>query len=110
MVVIYSKKKNNPRPHVVFQTVTPYHAVGVPKSKNVVLNSNHSYFLLVDNGTVGKFGCEVALRRKVEKYISQQKISTSEIAQLIKTGLSLKGKNWLNTSTGISICSSLCFT
>jgi transient receptor potential cation channel subfamily M protein 3 len=61
------------------QTITPYHAVASPKSQNVVLNSNHSYFLLVDNGMVRKFGCEVALRKKVEKMISQQKIITSEI-------------------------------
>ena len=62
----------------VFQTVTPYHAIAAPKSNNVVLNSNHSYFILVDNGTVGKYGAEIILRKKLEKYLSQLKITTSE--------------------------------
>ncbi|ELT97529.1 hypothetical protein CAPTEDRAFT_120255, partial [Capitella teleta] len=55
--------------------MVPYHAVASPKSNNVVLNSNHSYFILVDNGTVGKFGCEIILRRSLEKFVSQQKIT-----------------------------------
>ncbi|XP_064619053.1 transient receptor potential cation channel subfamily M member 3-like isoform X3 [Lineus longissimus] len=57
--------------------VRPYHAIAKPKTNNAVLNSNHSYFLLVDNGTVGKYGSEILLRRRLEKYISQQRISTS---------------------------------
>jgi transient receptor potential cation channel subfamily M protein 3 len=61
----------------LLQKVVPYHAVVSPKSNNVVLNSNHSYFILVDNGTVGKFGCEIVLRRRLEKFISQQKITMS---------------------------------
>ena len=61
-----------------FQIVTPYHAISSPKSLNVVLNSNHSHFLLVDNGTVGKYGCEVGFRRKLEKCVSQQKIMTGQ--------------------------------
>ena len=61
-----------------FQTVTPYHAIQNPKSNNVVLNSNHSYFILVDNGTIGKYGGEIILRKKLEKFISQQKITTRE--------------------------------
>ncbi len=39
------------------------------------MNSSHSCFLLVDNGTVGKYGGEVILRKRFEKYLSQQKIS-----------------------------------
>ena len=64
--------------YLSFQTVTPYHAIAAPKTNNVVLNSNHSYFILVDNGSVGKYGAEILLRKKLEKYISQQKITTSE--------------------------------
>ena len=64
--------------HFSLQTVTPYHAIASPKTNNVVLNSNHSYFILVDNGTVGKYGAEILLRKKLEKYISQQKITTSK--------------------------------
>jgi len=56
------------------QVTKPYHANAIPKGNSVVLNCNHSYFLLSDDGTVGKFGCEIVLRRKLEKFISQQKI------------------------------------
>jgi hypothetical protein len=44
------------------------------RSKLAVLNNRHAYFLLVDNGTQGKYGAEVILRRKLEKYISNQKL------------------------------------
>ncbi|KAK2154072.1 hypothetical protein NP493_2229g00014 [Ridgeia piscesae] len=56
--------------------VTAYHAISTPKSTNVVLNSNHSHFLLVDNGTVGKYGCEINFRKRLEKHIAQQRIIT----------------------------------
>jgi len=59
---------------VCVQVTKPYHANAIPKGNSVVLNCNHSYFLLSDDGTVGKFGCEIVLRRKLEKFISQQKI------------------------------------
>ena len=39
-----------------------------------MLNNRHAYFLLVDNGTQGKYGAEIILRRKLEKYISNQKL------------------------------------
>ncbi|XP_025077050.1 transient receptor potential cation channel subfamily M member 3-like isoform X4 [Pomacea canaliculata] len=54
--------------------VVPYHCVTSTKINSSVLNSNHSYFLLADNGTVGKYGGEIIFRRKLEKYIAQQKI------------------------------------
>ena len=42
------------------------------------MNKHHAYFLLVDNGTVGKYGAEIALRRKLEKFISTQSLSGSK--------------------------------
>ncbi|KAK7010748.1 transient receptor potential cation channel subfamily M member 1 [Biomphalaria glabrata] len=54
--------------------VVPYHCVSSTKSNSSVLNNNHSYFVLVDNGTVGKYGGEILFRKKFEKYIAQQKI------------------------------------
>lgn len=60
------------------QVVVPYHCVSSPKSNYAVLNSNHSYFLLVDNGTVGKYGGEILFRKKMEKFISHQKICISK--------------------------------
>ncbi|NXL85813.1 TRPM6 protein, partial [Alectura lathami] len=36
----------------------------------------HSHFLMADDGTVGKYGNEMMLRRNLEKYLSLQKIHT----------------------------------
>ncbi|XP_077989060.1 transient receptor potential cation channel subfamily M member 3-like [Glandiceps talaboti] len=55
--------------------VQPYYTVPCPTSKGAILNSSHTHFLLVDNGTVGTYGAEIMLRRRLEKYISQQRIS-----------------------------------
>ncbi|XP_073954021.1 transient receptor potential cation channel, subfamily M isoform X7 [Choristoneura fumiferana] len=52
----------------------PYHAMASPRSKLAVLNNRHAYFLLVDNGSVGRYGAEIVLRRKLEKYIAAQKL------------------------------------
>ncbi|KAF8771333.1 Transient receptor potential cation channel like protein [Argiope bruennichi] len=61
----------------------PYHSISSPKSRFAVLNNHHSYFILVDNGTVGKYGAEIALRKRLEKYISQQKIYTRKLNSLL---------------------------
>lgn len=60
------------------QVVRPYQTMSNPMSKLTVLNSMHSHFILADNGTTGKYGAEVKLRRQLEKHISLQKINTSE--------------------------------
>ncbi|XP_017907435.1 PREDICTED: transient receptor potential cation channel subfamily M member 2 [Capra hircus] len=36
------------------------------------LDSNHSHFILVDDGTHGRYGVEIPLRTNLEKFISQQ--------------------------------------
>ena len=56
----------------------PYHAIAQPLSRLAVLNNRHAYFLLVDNGTVGKYGAERALRRKLERFVSLQKLNASK--------------------------------
>ena len=38
------------------------------------LDPNHTHFVLVDNGSVGKYGVEIQLRSMLEKLIAQQKI------------------------------------
>ncbi|TFK07099.1 rhomboid-related protein 4 [Platysternon megacephalum] len=53
-----------------------YQTMSNPLSKLCVLNSSHTHFILVDNGTLGKYGAEVKLRRQLEKHISLQKINT----------------------------------
>ncbi|XP_026086140.1 LOW QUALITY PROTEIN: transient receptor potential cation channel subfamily M member 7-like [Carassius auratus] len=54
--------------------VAPYQTLLNPLSKLNVLNNFHSHFVLVDDGTVGKYGAEVKLRRELEKHINQQRI------------------------------------
>uniref|UniRef100_A0A672QCU3 Transient receptor potential cation channel subfamily M member 1-like n=1 Tax=Sinocyclocheilus grahami TaxID=75366 RepID=A0A672QCU3_SINGR len=54
----------------------PYQAISNPLSKLAVLNNSHSHLILSDNGTCGKYGAEVKLRRQLEKHISLQKINT----------------------------------
>uniref|UniRef100_A0A671T4J7 Transient receptor potential cation channel, subfamily M, member 1b n=1 Tax=Sinocyclocheilus anshuiensis TaxID=1608454 RepID=A0A671T4J7_9TELE len=54
----------------------PYQAISNPLSKLAVLNNSYSHFILSDNGTCGKYGAEVKLRRQLEKHISLQKINT----------------------------------
>lgn len=49
-----------------------------PFSKLSALNSSHSHFILADNGTTGKYGAEVRLRRQLEKHIALQKINTRQ--------------------------------
>uniref|UniRef100_A0A8C8M4C9 non-specific serine/threonine protein kinase n=1 Tax=Oncorhynchus tshawytscha TaxID=74940 RepID=A0A8C8M4C9_ONCTS len=52
----------------------PYQPLRSPLSKTVCLNSLHSHFLLVDDGTLGKHACQLGLRRKLERHIQLQKI------------------------------------
>uniref|UniRef100_A0AAV2MTE5 Transient receptor potential cation channel, subfamily M, member 6 n=1 Tax=Knipowitschia caucasica TaxID=637954 RepID=A0AAV2MTE5_KNICA len=52
----------------------PYQSLGNPLSKRACLNGFHSHFLFVDDGTLGKHGCQQGLRRKLEKLINSQKI------------------------------------
>jgi len=51
-----------------------YHAAAHPTTNTAVLNSSHNYFLLADNGTEGKYGADFMLRKKLERYISRQRI------------------------------------
>uniref|UniRef100_A0A669P659 Transient receptor potential cation channel subfamily M member 3 n=1 Tax=Phasianus colchicus TaxID=9054 RepID=A0A669P659_PHACC len=55
-----------------------YQTMSNPLSKLSVLNSSHTHFILADNGTLGKYGAEVKLRRQLEKHISLQKINTPQ--------------------------------
>lgn len=45
------------------------------KPKGPRLDPNHTHFILVDNGTTGQFGVEINLRSKLEKEISEQKVT-----------------------------------
>ncbi|XP_051918376.1 transient receptor potential cation channel subfamily M member 1-like isoform X2 [Hippocampus zosterae] len=54
----------------------PYGTTGNPASKLAALSAGHSHFILADDGTAGKYGAEVALRRHLEKHVALQKINT----------------------------------
>lgn len=50
------------------------------------LDVNHSHFLLVDDGTSGKYGAEIELRGQLEKLISDQPLENSgEDTELFQT-------------------------
>uniref|UniRef100_A0A672N972 non-specific serine/threonine protein kinase n=1 Tax=Sinocyclocheilus grahami TaxID=75366 RepID=A0A672N972_SINGR len=51
-----------------------YQALGNPLSKRASLNGMHSHFLLVDDGTMGKSGCQIDLRKRLERHIHFLKI------------------------------------
>jgi hypothetical protein len=44
-------------------------------SGTACLDNNHTHFILVDDGTNGKYGKEIAFRASLENVISKRKIS-----------------------------------
>uniref|UniRef100_A0A8C6XDS8 Transient receptor potential cation channel subfamily M member 6 n=1 Tax=Naja naja TaxID=35670 RepID=A0A8C6XDS8_NAJNA len=68
-----------------------YQTLGNPLSKLNTLNSMHSHFILVDDGTVGRYGSEMKLRRSLEKYLSLQKIHTRMGQGVPLVGLVVEG-------------------
>uniref|UniRef100_A0A0K0EEN8 LSDAT_euk domain-containing protein n=1 Tax=Strongyloides stercoralis TaxID=6248 RepID=A0A0K0EEN8_STRER len=40
------------------------------RNNYTMLNDRHSYFLLVDNGTVGRYGADMILRKRFENYLT----------------------------------------
>ncbi|XP_014228067.1 transient receptor potential cation channel trpm isoform X2 [Trichogramma pretiosum] len=69
----------------------PYESFASPWSKLAVLNNRHSYFLLVDNGTGGRYGAEIMLRRKLEKYISNLKLQPYTFSSIPVVALVIEG-------------------
>lgn len=63
----------------IHQVFRPYQPLGNPLSKRADLNSFHSHFLLVDDGTLGKYGCQEGVRKKLEKHIQLLKIHPREL-------------------------------
>lgn len=49
--------------------------MAIATKNNATLNSNHYYFLLVDNGTSGKYGGEILLRKRFERFLLKQTIT-----------------------------------
>ncbi|XP_015190777.1 PREDICTED: transient receptor potential cation channel trpm isoform X4 [Polistes dominula] len=69
----------------------PYDCVSSPWTKYTVLNNRHAYFLLVDNGTEGRYGAEIVLRRKLEKYISNLKLQPYTHSSIPVVALVIEG-------------------
>ncbi|XP_044016610.1 transient receptor potential cation channel trpm isoform X3 [Aphidius gifuensis] len=69
----------------------PYDSVASPWTKYAVLNNRHAYFLLVDNGTGGRYGAEIILRRKLEKYISNLKLQPYTHSSIPVVALIIEG-------------------
>ncbi|XP_008938224.1 PREDICTED: transient receptor potential cation channel subfamily M member 6, partial [Merops nubicus] len=81
----------NQRDLIGKDVVCLYQTLSNPLSKLSTLNSMHSHFLMADDGTVGKYGNEMMLRRNLEKYISLQKIHTRMGQGVPVVGLVVEG-------------------
>ncbi|XP_029159547.1 transient receptor potential cation channel trpm isoform X2 [Nylanderia fulva] len=68
-----------------------YDCVSSPWTKYTVLNNRHAYFLLVDNGTGARYGAEIVLRRKLEKYISNLKLQPYTHSSIPVVALVIEG-------------------
>ena len=55
-----------------------------PGSKGALLDSNHSHFILVDNGTEGKYGVEIGLRSRFEEAVMKIKTDSRSAAGMSK--------------------------
>ncbi|XP_066460258.1 transient receptor potential cation channel subfamily M member 6 isoform X1 [Eleutherodactylus coqui] len=68
-----------------------YHTLVNPLSKLTTLNSMHSHFIMADDGTAGKYGNEMKLRRNLEEYIALQQIHTRMGQGVPVVGLVVEG-------------------
>ncbi|XP_019063277.1 transient receptor potential cation channel subfamily M member 6 isoform X2 [Fukomys damarensis] len=81
----------NQRDLIGKDVVCMYQTLGSPISKLTTLNCVHSHFILSDDGTVGKYGSEMKLRRNLEKYLSLQKIHSCSRQGVPVVGLVVEG-------------------
>ncbi|XP_007937798.1 transient receptor potential cation channel subfamily M member 6 [Orycteropus afer afer] len=81
----------NQRDLIGKDVVCLYQTLSNPLSKLTTLNSRHSHFILSDDGTVGKYGNEMKLRRNLEKYLSLQKIHSRTRQGVPVVGLVVEG-------------------
>ncbi|XP_043371027.1 transient receptor potential cation channel subfamily M member 6 [Dermochelys coriacea] len=81
----------NQRDLIGKDVVCLYQTLSNPLSKLSTLNSSHSHFVLADDGTVGKYGNEMKLRRNLEKYLNLQKIHTRMGQGVPVVGLVVEG-------------------
>ncbi|XP_022809071.1 transient receptor potential cation channel subfamily M member 3-like [Stylophora pistillata] len=60
------------------QGVVTYHMTSSLLSEGACLDNNHSHFILVDDGTVGKYGGEIPFRAGLQNCISTKKMERSK--------------------------------
>ena len=51
-------------------------------SEGACLDNNHSHFILVDDGTAGKYGGEIPFRASLQNCITTKKIARSEYGNI----------------------------
>ncbi|XP_073244598.1 transient receptor potential cation channel subfamily M member-like 2 isoform X3 [Porites lutea] len=66
------------REHVIGkQEVAPYQMTSSMISKGACLDNNHTHFILVDDGTINKYGGEISFRASLENCISRKQMEKS---------------------------------
>ncbi|XP_041465678.1 transient receptor potential cation channel subfamily M member 3-like isoform X1 [Lytechinus variegatus] len=65
------------RQDVTTPRIKHYRLTSSDRASGASLDPNHTHFILVDDGSVGKFGVEISLRSKLEKLISSKKIDAN---------------------------------
>ncbi|KAM9330708.1 transient receptor potential cation channel subfamily M member 6 [Gastrophryne carolinensis] len=71
--------------------VCVYQTLSNPLSKLSSLNCMHSHFIMVDDGTVGKYGNEIKFRKDLEEHLSLQKMHTRMGQGVPVVGLVVEG-------------------
>ncbi|VDK48395.1 unnamed protein product, partial [Cylicostephanus goldi] len=56
------------------------------KSRLAELNDRHSYFIFADNGTVGRYGSEIILRKRLETYLAQNSTCSIPVVCVVLEG------------------------
>ncbi|KAK6748791.1 hypothetical protein RB195_001426 [Necator americanus] len=56
------------------------------KSRLAELNDRHSYFVFADNGTVGRYGSEIILRKRLETYLAQLRSCSIPVVCVVLEG------------------------
>ncbi|EYB91092.1 hypothetical protein Y032_0210g2124 [Ancylostoma ceylanicum] len=56
------------------------------KSRLAELNDRHSYFVFADNGTVGRYGSEIILRKRLETYLAQHNSCSIPVVCVVLEG------------------------
>ncbi|XP_073236045.1 transient receptor potential cation channel subfamily M member 3-like [Porites lutea] len=57
------------------QDLVTYHMTSSLEIQGSCIDNNHSHFLLVDDGTEGKYGGEIAFRARFQKFLANKEIS-----------------------------------